>query len=400
MLAEALLARGHQVIWWSSTFSHQLKKLVATQDTDLEVKPGFRLRMLHAGGYKKNVSISRLIHHRRLAIQFARSAKNLQSPDLIICAYPIIELAFQAAGYARKRKIPLIVDIRDQWPTTFLHVSPRALKPIVFLFVHYTLIKSRRILKSADRLVAMSSGCLSWGLNQSGRFAENGHRVFYIGYSPELQDQEEMTAPISHRLSVLHQYSRDKVIFTFVGSFGYSYELSLILDVAEKMIQNKRDEIHFVLAGDGEQFRSIENRVKNLPNVSLTGWLNNSEVRYLLSFSHAGLLPILNFGEGTFPNKLFEYFANSLPVISSIQNEMAEIIAKKGLGFTYPCGDVQAFYNSVIKMTEDKDLRAKFGKNAKDIFENQFDARSIYSDYAAFSEEVAKRYVSYAQAHV
>ena len=43
-LSDALIDRGHSVVWWSSTFSHQRKEFVSEKDNDILIKKNFMLR--------------------------------------------------------------------------------------------------------------------------------------------------------------------------------------------------------------------------------------------------------------------------------------------------------------------------------------------------------------------
>jgi hypothetical protein len=71
--------------------------------------------------------------------------------------------------------------------------------------------------------------------------------VFYTGY-PLAEGGEQK---VSERIQNLQRATMGKVVFTFVGSFGRSYELDLICIVARHILYMGLDKIHFVLAGDG-----------------------------------------------------------------------------------------------------------------------------------------------------
>ena len=124
MLAEELLRQGHQATWWASTHSHQRKVLLFDEDREVEVAQGFRLKLLFAGAYRSNRSLGRLLHHSRLAAKFRRLAPTLPRPDVIVSAFPTIELAFEAVEFAGPRRIPVIIDIRDPWPDILLDLAP------------------------------------------------------------------------------------------------------------------------------------------------------------------------------------------------------------------------------------------------------------------------------------
>ncbi len=124
----SFVGRGTRSTWWSSTHSHQRKTLLFDADRDVEVASGFRLKLLHAGGYRRNRSFARLLHHSRLAAKFRRLAPSLSKPDVIVSAFPTIGLAYEAVAFAKRRDIPVIIDIRDPWPDILLEFTPRALR--------------------------------------------------------------------------------------------------------------------------------------------------------------------------------------------------------------------------------------------------------------------------------
>lgn len=86
MLAEELVRQGHDVTWWASTHSHQRKTLLCDGEREFEIAPRFRLRLLPAGAYRDNRSVSRLLHHSRLAAGFRRRAADLPPPDVVVSA--------------------------------------------------------------------------------------------------------------------------------------------------------------------------------------------------------------------------------------------------------------------------------------------------------------------------
>ena len=159
-LSEALVKSGHEVIWWSSTFSHQKKKILYEANKSIKINENFSLNLIDAGSYKKNLSVKRILHHVKMANKFRNWSNNFKKPDIVVCSYPLIELAEEAVRFSKKNNIPLILDVRDQWPETFMLVSPKIFKPLVYV---YTLLLKRRakfIFNNSYSLSSMSLGCL------------------------------------------------------------------------------------------------------------------------------------------------------------------------------------------------------------------------------------------------
>ena len=379
LLAQELGRRGHHVIWWSSTFSHHHKQFIFERDTQLELMPNVLLRALDVGRYRRNVSFARVMHHRRLGRRFHELATSEPTPDIIVSALPIIDFPFQAARYASDRGIPLVIDVRDPWPDVFADKSPRPLRPLVRFL---TLPERRRAvhgLKSAAALTAVSKGFLRWALGLAGRNQSPHDRVFYLGHSGFDSNRPKSSLPTTLTAQLLQ-----KLVFTFVGTFGHSYEIELVAKAAQYFHFSRR-EVAFVLVGDGHQRACIEQRYAGLKNLILTGWLDTREIASVLTQSHVGLVPCCSLPD-TVPNKPFEYLAAGLPLLSSLQGEMAEIIKTQGLGLSYRAGDLNGFIQAVEWMWRNRQTLDQWSANATKAFSEKFSASRIYPDFARHIE--------------
>src|ERR1044071_732909 len=87
-MIDHLLARGHQVVWWTSAFDHFQKRWIVRKETEQTLKEGLTVRFLKGIGYHKNVSVARYLDHRLVARQFRKRAPQLTPPDLILASSP------------------------------------------------------------------------------------------------------------------------------------------------------------------------------------------------------------------------------------------------------------------------------------------------------------------------
>ena len=128
-LAEALIGAGHQVTWFSSTFSHRFKRNVDRESVQgASLKQGIALRLVATRPYKTNVSIARLRSHRAYGGAFLRMAGDESPPDIILASSPPLESARAASDLGQRWDIPTIIDIQDQWPDNFAAVLPPVFK--------------------------------------------------------------------------------------------------------------------------------------------------------------------------------------------------------------------------------------------------------------------------------
>jgi len=383
MLAEELARQGHQATWWASTHSHQRKSLLYDADREVEVGPGFRLRLLFAGGYRNNRSIARLLHHSRLAAKFRRRAQESAPPDVIVSAFPTIELAYEAVAFAKRRSIPVIVDVRDPWPDSFVDLAPPVLRPAARVTLLPLTWKARASIAGSDSLVACSQGFLDWGLAKAARTRGPEDRVFYLGAQPLRR-----SAPSATALGLAKQLA-GKIVFCFVGSFGHVYRLRTVCLASAALEQRGLRGVQFVIAGDGEQFGEVSAAARSLGNLTAPGWLSAADADHLLSISHAGLAPIRQM-PGCVPNKIFEYAAAGLPILSSLRGETEAILARHGAGLTHAPDDVEALVSQVARLAEDESLRRDMARNSATMFEREFLATRIYREYAGHVERIAR----------
>ncbi len=384
-LAERLSKRGHDVVWWASAFDHMQKRPLFAEDEEVVLNGCFRIRALTSRGYRKNISLGRYFDHLFLARKMARQFREGKAPDLIIASMPDHWSAYQAVRYAVSRKIPVIVDVRDEWPDVFLKIFPPVMRPMLkhLLIADYN--KVGYLLKNATGILSMMEYMLNWALTKAGREKTWRDRVFYLGsrYAARPAD-----APIPEKFSAMANKLNGQCVVTFIGTMGSYYNPLILAEVAAHMRQNKN--LFFIIAGHGVHFDALQRYVRDFDNVFLPGWVSDPEIQYLLSISHIGVIPCTE-EINTFPNKAYAYLSAGLPIVSSVQGELGKLVEKTRIGFTYPVGDHNTLAAIIDKLASRMDLRKEMSQNAKEIFREKYDAEVIYDEFAAHVERVAEK---------
>ena len=391
ILADTLVGRGHTVRWWTSAFEHQRKVMRFEKDQDVSLSDGFALQVLRGCGYRKNVSITRYIDHLVVAFKFRVQSKKYPKPDAIVASMPDHLLAYEAARYAKKNNIPFIVDIRDLWPDIFLdRFKSMGLYGVGKIALALDFARLTFLLKNADSLVAVSKGYLKWGLDKIGRPESLFDKVFCLGYKDSsarspVNEDESLGVP-----DWLKGRENQKV-FVFIGTFGVSYELELILEAAKRFEKSGKSDICFVLAGTGENFDLINKKVAMLQNVVLPGWIGQKEINALLKIGYAGLLSYIKDASQGLPNKPFEYLSAGLPLVNSLEGEMVDLINQHGLGLNYLPGDLEGLCACIERIASESSLHNEMSQNAFEFFKKYGDADKIYDEYAEHIERVRER---------
>ena len=386
ILADKLIERGHSIVWWASSFDHFKKEWAFEKDADNSIKNGLKIKALKGVGYRKNISFSRLIDHRIIARKFQKQSRNMPKPDVIVASMPPHDLAYEVVRFAKENNVPVLVDIRDPWPEIFLEHVPKAFKGIAKLFLFNDFRMVQETMRDATGLVAVTGSFLKWGLGYSGRRRMWIDRVFYLGYKKEknpesLYDQSRFKELISN--------IKDKFVVFFVGTLSKTYHNpSILLKVSEKLADY--NDICFVIAGDGELLKEFKVTAEQRNNVHLTGWLNKSEIDLFLRHSDIGVCPAIKHSDLP-TNKAFAYLSAGLPIISSFQGELKDIISKHDIGFNYEPDDEDGLADAIKRAYTNKGLYGEFSKNANRIFNENFNADKIYDEYAQHIEKVLEK---------
>jgi glycosyltransferase involved in cell wall biosynthesis len=380
MLADALSREGHDVQLWIPGFDHVHHEHHYSGSILLSRPETYSLQILGSLGYKTDQSITRLFHNILLAREFTKiAAGRKRIPDIVLTQIPSLELADAVVQYSQSVNIPVMVDIRDLWPDVYERLFPSTLRFLYPLIFSREVAKAKRILKQATSITAVSETYLRWGLAHADRQRHNSDMVFHIG-SPRLETPEK----IGESDLELFNLPAGKLVVLFVGTFCDSYEIDIIFKAADYLSCLGTHEIHFVIAGRGDGEESIERHSNESDYVSYLGWLDRPALQKALGIATVGICPYSKGALMSLPNKPFEYLSAGLPIISSLEGELATLISTENVGQNYVAGDFKSLANCLMNLTEQEIL--KQGTNAKMLYEKSFVPKTIYGKFVKHIE--------------
>lgn len=187
------------------------------------------------------------------------------------------------------------------------------------------------------RRAAFTVAVSSFGRSQLCRWAEFADwsriRVVPCGIEPGRFPEP---APLTEGATTLVAIGR------FVEQKG---QLLLIDAMARAVIA--APELQLRLVGDGELRPEIETAIRNQgleANVTITGWLDEAQVRAELAACHALVMP--SFAEGL-PMVIMEAMAAGRPVVATSIAGIPELVAQNATGWLVPAGDVVAMADAI-----------------------------------------------------
>jgi len=390
LLSEALAARGHEVLWWSSTFDHSHKRYRARAGREIIISDGPRLRLLHGPSYRRNVSFARLANHRAIGRQFRALAKGERKPDVIVASWPTIELSREAVAYGTSEDVPVVLDVRDLWPDIFLELAPTWAQRMARLAVSPMSRAAREAFGKASAIIGVTPAFVEWGLGHAGRLATPLDRAFPLGYSdrPPSQDAIAGAERAWGELGVARD--RGEFVVAFAGTMGLQkLDMAPVL-AAARALQGRG--VRFVFCGDGDGIDRFKAMAIGLDNVVFPGWVGRAEIWTLLRIASVGLAPYrssLNY-TGNLPNKPIEYLSAGLPILSSLDGTLRALLLRHGCGITYEGADDLA--SALSGLLDDTGRLEAMSAAASDLYRKEFVAEVVYDELSRYLETIVDEF--------
>jgi len=382
-IAKMALKKGHRVIHFTSTFRHTSKKQRFSESTALQEGPGYTVEYVRSKSYKKNISLERIAAHTDFADRLIESFEGRQKPDVIFVSMPPLSSADRVVTWGKANSIPVITDIIDPWPDSYIKDVPSFLKPVARFVIQPSYSKLRRILENSSAVTSISNGYLEWARKNCKTILRTA--CFYPALDLELIQKS------IQKYREVDQRNNEALRVIYVGSLGSSYDLTAILKAAEVMQKKHPDRTEFVVAGSGPQKELVEEYVDKLENLRYLGWISDEELMRQYAISDVGLIQHKNNLTQTVTYKLFSYLSAGLPILNSLQSEMADIIRDNEVGFNNNNGDVAGLVRNIERFLEDRELLTRYKENALALTREKGDSSAIYGEMLELFADVAGR---------
>lgn len=352
LMARAFVAKGHEVTYWTSDFSHATKKMRVLVH---EVNAGFAVKMVPTLKYPRNVSLKRVVSHRRLARDwFALASGESVKPDVVIASMPPLGLCDAARRFAADCGAMFVADVQDAWPETFERVLPG------FVF---SLLGMRRM---ARKIYCEADGISAVAM----RYVELAQK--YGSEAPSSVFGHCIDMSVRPHKEVCNDQTLKLV---YVGNMSLSYDLETVINAVSGM-----DGVTLDVAGNGPDVERLRVLASKAGNIKFHGYLGESQLVNLLSLCDVGLIPMFPESCVGVPGKIADYAVARLRIIECLGGETGAIVDRFDVGVHYKAGDV----NSLRSAIEDLCNRKHHGRF--DEFAAEFDARVVMPKYVDWIE--------------
>lgn len=396
-LARVLAARGHDVTWWTATWSHR-RKSPRTPPPGIREDENFAVRLVAVRPYQKNVSLARIRSHRDFGRTFERLASEavasgqLERPDLILASLPPLEGPEAAARLAQRLDAVFVCDVQDLWPETFTRLLPGPgwLRSLIAPFMLGSMEKRRAdILRATD---AVSSTSQTY-LDAIGRLPEVGARdvpTHLCLLGAYLQEYPEPPKPSPAEIDAARESlaaEKRPLTCVYAGSLEAGQDLDTLLTAVRLLsAAGTAAEIH--VAGTGAAEARLRSAATTLGPTKLLvhGLLPRAEYVRLLTGADVGLVLVKPETKVALPNKACDYAAAGLALVNSLPGELERLVGDYEAGLTYKAGDAASLAKAITLFATDRRLLGACRQGSRRLAEAEFDREKTYLRFARWLE--------------
>lgn len=367
-LAERLAQKGYDVELITSSFSHRDKRQRNKNDA---AAGSYKTTLIYEPSYEKNISLKRLfVSHPVMAGNLQKYLENCQKPDVIYCAIPSVDVAEQAARYAKKRNIPFVIDVQDLWPEAY-----RLILKNKALYSAATCLMKRRVDKvyaAADQIVAVSDTYAKRAKAVNEKCKES--IVVFLGTEAAAFD-----AAVKENIP---QYAKpeDEFWVGYCGTLGHSYDLGTVMDAMKVLSDRGMNHLRLVVMGSGPMQEKFQEKAVRLGiKCTFTGKLPYGQMCAQLKQCDIAVNPIAAGAAQSIINKHGDYALAAMPVVNTQEcAEYRDLLTAYNCGISCAPGDVKQVADAICALSEDRELCRTMGHNARRMGLEKFDRTTTY----------------------
>jgi glycosyltransferase involved in cell wall biosynthesis len=211
-----------------------------------------------------------------------------------------------------------------------------------------------------------------------------------INNGMDLSRFKNLKDPLLIKTELFGANSAGSFIVGMVGSFEERKDYNTLIETALSIVSSRND-IRFVLVGDGKYLREIRGRVPDSVSDKIVFTGKRTDVESIVNVFDLGVLLTNSrvHGEGI-SNSIIEYMALGKPVIATRGGGTDEVVFDNKNGFLVDSGSIEQVKEKIGLLIEDRSLINRLGKEGRRMVEERFDLEIMTKKYV----EVYKKLVS------
>ncbi len=329
----------------------------------------------------KNPSFkNRIKHILSFTLGSLKNLKKIKETDLIIAVVPFTSDVWLAHKLAKKTQSKVWVHVQDfEFDAAFEAgvISGGKIKNLISKFLFWY---EKRLFNKADILSTISYSMLEKAKQKADT------EIFYF---PNWID-EKFINPDNAKI---HPYLKsDKFKILYSGNIGAKQDWEAYLKVLEHF--KNRDDIQFIVVGDGAKKDWLVKKIKNFKNVKYYPPVSYEELPDLLCSADLHILFQKDKVVDTvMPSKLLGMMASAKPslVTGNLKSEVAKVLKESKGGEFLESNDINKISNFIEKLNNNKNQIQIYGNNARQYVIKYFSKNKVLENLKNKIEEIINK---------
>lgn len=361
---------------------NQVVRLVAVEnENETEYKYGYEGKNIEYRLYKRKKSehgniISRYIRDTLTNIREAIGILKLKDVDVLF--EDVSYSSFWAVKAAKIKGIKVVAMLQDVWPDNA--VQSHLISEGSFLYKYFEMWQ-KSVYKNADKLICISDDMKDFIVSK-GVDVDKIEVIYNWGYSDDVVDipWEE------NKFVKKYNLSRDKFYAIYAGNIGKMQNVEIVVNAAKEL--QDREDIQFLIIGDGARREAIEEMASGLKNVKLLPMQPSELATHIYSAAGVNNIPLVAGGTKTaMPSKTGVVLSCGQPVIFTFGDDsyFSRTVQDSGTGYSVAPDNYNELKNKICEMT-----KIKPEKNYK-LFLSMFTRRKNSARYASVVSDFGEK---------
>ena len=394
-LARILAARGHDVIWWSATWSHR-RKAIRSTPLGIREDEGFGVRLVAVRPYDRNVSWTRFGSHRDFGRTFERlanesiAAGHLERPDIILASLPPLDSPEAAARLARTLDATFVLDVMDLWPETFerLLPGPAFLRHLIAPWLLGRMARRRKAIVGAADAVSASTRTYADTILKEAP-ADMPRHVCQLGaYLEEFPAPPRLVnhVPLDDPTTLPSAAAEAPLQCVYAGSLESGQDVETLV-AAARLLSATGVAVALHVAGTGKLEASLRSADQSGScRLQCHGLLGRQEYAQLLRRCDVGLVLVKPESLVAVPYKACDYAAAGLAIVNSLPGELQTLVDEHAAGVFYAAGNAASLARAIASLAGDRAALLAMRHGSRRLAATVFDRERTYGRFADWLE--------------
>ncbi|MEM7041657.1 MAG: glycosyltransferase family 4 protein [Pseudomonadota bacterium] len=365
-MAKRLVAWGHEVHVVTSDTSGAATNEQNTDWVETD-ENGVHVHWLPVPYHNSMGFAQRVKAFLRFAAAAARKAASIDG-DLVFATSTPLTIALPGVWAAKRRKRPMVFEVRDLWPEIPIAIGALKSKPVIMAAQWL----ERFSYRNSAAVIALSPGMRD-GVTKVG-YPDN--RITIIPNAADL-DLFDVPEDAGRAFRQRYPWLQDRPMVLYGGTFGFMNGVSYLPKLAAEVMPINPD-IRFVAIGSGAEKDQVRKTASELgvldKNFFIIERVNKEEMPAIHKAADVVTSLFIDLPEmrANSANKFFDGLASGTPVAINYGGWHADLLREANAGLLLDPRDLAGSAKSLAGHLEDRSWLEQAGKNARELAKSQF----------------------------